>query len=43
MELILIVGNYAKNWHLPQTRSQRLTVTIQYWQTYWPNILAVAP
>ena len=39
IELILVIGSYARNWHLPDTRGTTLTKTVQCWREYWPDIL----
>ena len=39
IELTLVIGSYARNWHLPGTRGTTLTKTVQCWREYWPDIL----
>lgn len=36
VELTLIIGQYAMNWHLKEKRKKNLTATVQAWQDYWP-------
>jgi uracil-DNA glycosylase len=37
IELTLIIGQYALDWHLGKTQKQTLTETIKNWQEYWPT------
>lgn len=39
LDLTLIIGQYALNWHVPEARSQTLTETVKNWRTHWPQIL----
>lgn len=36
--LTLVIGMYALEWHLKDTRKRTLTETVADWQTYWPTI-----
>ncbi|HEY9827172.1 MAG TPA: uracil-DNA glycosylase family protein, partial [Stenomitos sp.] len=38
LQLTLVIGQYAIAYHLPQERSG-LTVAVQNWQRYWPEVL----
>ncbi|OUR77272.1 hypothetical protein A9Q83_11225 [Alphaproteobacteria bacterium 46_93_T64] len=42
MDLTLVIGTYAIDWHLPNAKKKTLTETVKAWQDYWPN-LAVLP
>jgi uracil-DNA glycosylase len=35
LEMILLVGQYAHRWHLPQSRSSTLTATVADWVRWW--------
>lgn len=39
LELTLLIGQYALDWHLGDRQSRTLTETVQQWQTYWPDLL----
>ena len=39
IELTLIIGKYAIDYHLPQANGQTLTETVKDWKTYWPKLL----
>lgn len=39
IELTLVLGTYALDWHLPQHRG--LTVEATDWQTHWPRLLVL--
>lgn len=39
LDLTLVIGQYALNWHLPEARSQTLTETVRNWRTDWPDVL----
>lgn len=38
IELTLVIGQYAQNYHLHDKRSS-LTETVRAWKTYWPKIV----
>ncbi|MBZ2167712.1 uracil-DNA glycosylase family protein [Marinobacter sp. F4216] len=38
IELTLLIGQYAQNWHLPEGRNT-VTDTVRHWQTYWPRMM----
>lgn len=39
IELTLVLGQYAMNWHLPSAKGHSLTKTVERWEEFWPNIL----
>ncbi len=39
VELTLIIGRYAIDWHLNPPKSQTLTKTVHNWGEYWPRQL----
>lgn len=39
VELTLLIGQYAQRWHLPETKKQTLTQTVENWRHYWPQQL----
>ncbi len=39
IELVLVIGQYAINWHLPQCSGQTLTDTVRNWRSHWPRML----
>jgi uracil-DNA glycosylase len=39
IELTLVIGQYAQNWHLHDVKSTTLTETVLGWRNYWPNVL----
>jgi uracil-DNA glycosylase len=39
IELVLVIGQYAINWHLPQCAGASLTETVRNWRSHWPSIL----
>lgn len=39
LELILVIGQYAHDWHLGAQSKETLTETVRNWKNYWPNIL----
>jgi len=36
VELTLVIGRYAMEWHLPNNQAATLTETVLSWQDYWP-------
>src|SRR3984957_8223103 len=36
IELTLVIGQYALDWHLKTTQKASLTQTVQNWKQYWP-------
>lgn len=39
IELTLVIGKYALNWHLGSHQARTLTETVRLWQDYWPELL----
>lgn len=39
IELTLILGQYALDWHLGDRKSRTLTDTVKRWREFWPNLL----
>lgn len=39
IELTLVIGTYAQNWHMKTTKLKNLTETVKNWQNYWPTTL----
>ncbi|MCL4106103.1 UNVERIFIED_CONTAM: hypothetical protein GTU68_058409, partial [Idotea baltica] len=39
IELTLIIGQYALDWHLGKAQHRTLTDTVANWQDYWPHVL----
>lgn len=39
IELTIVIGQYAQDWHLQEKRERNLTETVKQWQKYWPNTL----
>ena len=39
VQLTLVIGQYAQNWHLGAERQATLTDTVRQWQIYWPSQL----
>jgi uracil-DNA glycosylase len=39
VELTLVIGQYALDWHLGNTKCNTLTETVKQWQKYWPDVL----
>ena len=39
IELTLVIGQYALDWHLGSHRAKTLTETVRRWQDYWPELL----
>ena len=39
VELTLVIGQYALDWHLGKTQYRTLTDTVIHWQEYWPKLL----
>jgi len=42
LELTVIIGRYARDWHLPDRSREPLTETIADWEEFWPDRI-VAP
>jgi uracil-DNA glycosylase len=39
IELVLVIGQYALDWHLPQTAGATLTDTVRNWRSFGPGVL----
>lgn len=39
LELTLVLGQYALEWHLGNAKSKTLTETVKRWQEFWPTRL----
>ena len=39
LELILVIGKYAQDWHLGNNQKTNLTETVRSWKEYWPKLL----
>ncbi len=39
IELTLIIGRYAIDWHLPEHSGRPVTEVVRDWKTLWPNKL----
>lgn len=39
IDLVLVIGQYAINWHLPQCAGATLTDTVRDWHSHWPRML----
>lgn len=38
VQLTLVIGQYAMDWHLPDRKQGTLTDTVQAWRTYQPSV-----
>lgn len=39
VELTLVIGQYALDWHLGEKQGKTLTDTVKAWKDHWPSIL----
>ena len=39
IELTLVIGAYAQQWHMKIVKKKTLTDTVKAWQSYWPVLL----
>lgn len=39
LELTLVLGQYALDWHLGDAKSKSLTDTVKRWEEFWPGLL----
>ncbi len=39
LTLILVIGQYAMNWHFPKRKTRNVSDTVRDWRAYWPNIV----
>lgn len=37
VELTVIIGRYAMDWHLPHLKKKSVTQVVQGWEDYWPE------
>lgn len=41
IELTLVIGQYAQDWHLGNLQKESLTETVRAWKEYWPQMLVL--
>ena len=41
IQLTLVIGQYAHDWHLAARKKHSLTETVRNWKEYWPEVLAL--
>lgn len=41
VKLILVIGQYAMDWHLGERQKENLTQTVRAWKEYWPDMLVL--
>lgn len=39
LELTLVIGKYAMDYHLADQQAKNLTETVRQWRQYWPSVL----
>jgi uracil-DNA glycosylase len=39
IQLTLVIGQYAQQWHLGESKKSNLTKTVEAWKEYWPDVL----
>ncbi|MXN66572.1 uracil-DNA glycosylase family protein [Stappia sp. GBMRC 2046] len=39
VDLTIVIGQYAQDWHLGDRRSKSLTETVANWRAFWPEVL----
>jgi len=39
VRLTLVIGQYARGWHLPETKGHSLTETVRRWREFGPHVL----
>ncbi len=39
IELTIVIGQYAQDWHLDDRRFKTLTETVENWRSFWPRVL----
>ena len=39
VELTLVIGQYAMDWHLKSAKGINLTDTVKHWRSHWPAVL----
>lgn len=41
IQLTLLIGQYAQDWHLQEKKRSNLTQTVKSWDEYWPSVLPI--
>lgn len=41
VELTLVLGQYARDWHVPEDKKKSLTETVSNWQQHWPKLVVL--
>ncbi|MEM9531311.1 MAG: uracil-DNA glycosylase family protein [Pseudomonadota bacterium] len=39
VQLTLVIGRYAMDWHLPEQKRSSVTQVVAGWRSYWPKLL----
>jgi uracil-DNA glycosylase len=39
IQLTLVIGQHAQQWHLNSQQKENLTQTVRHWEEYWPHFL----
>jgi len=39
IELVLVIGTYAQQWHMKESKKKNLTETVRQWRDFWPDQL----
>jgi len=39
IQLTLVIGQYALDWHLGDQQAKTLTDTVKHWKSHWPKVL----
>jgi uracil-DNA glycosylase len=39
IQLTLVIGSYAQQWHMKDRLQKNLTETVRQWEMYWPTLL----
>mgnify|MGYP006074034769 FL=1 len=39
IQLTLVIGSYAQQWHMKDRLQNNLTETVRQWEMYWPTLL----
>jgi uracil-DNA glycosylase len=37
IQLTIVIGQYAMEWHMPEAAKRTLTETVTDWRTHWPK------
>jgi uracil-DNA glycosylase len=43
IQLTLVIGSYAQQWHIKDRLQKNLTETVRQWEIYWPTLLPLPP